>query len=81
MPVYAVTGVTLGKITNIVPSGQGNVIFIHPELAAGPLQADADGDAATIQIMYFGENFQDESIVNSMLDAKNLLIKELGLLE
>jgi hypothetical protein len=78
MPVYAVTGVTLGKITNIVPSGQGNVIFIHPELAAGPLQADADGDAATIQIMYFGENFQDESIVNSMLDAKKSFDKRAG---
>ena len=78
MPVYAVTGVTLGKITNIVPSGQGNVIFIHPELAAGPLQADSDGDAATIQIMYFGENFQDESIVNSMLDAKKSFDKRAG---
>lgn len=78
MPVYAVTGVTLGKITNIIPSGQGNVIFIHPELAAGPLQADADGDAATIQIMYFGENFQDESIVNSMLDAKKSFDKRAG---
>jgi hypothetical protein len=78
MPVYAVTGVTLGKITNIVPSGQGNVVFIHPELVSGALQADADGDAATMQIMYFGDRFQDESVINAMLDAKKAFDKRGG---
>jgi mRNA-degrading endonuclease RelE of RelBE toxin-antitoxin system len=78
MPVYSVTGVTLGKITNIVPSGQGNVVFIHPELVSGALQADADGDAATMQIMYFGDRFQDESVINAMLDAKKAFDKRGG---
>ncbi len=77
-PVYKANGVTLAKITNIVPSGAGNVIWIHPELAAGPLQADADGDASIMQIMYFGENFKDESVVNAMLNSKKAFDKRAG---
>ena len=77
-PVYKANGVTLAKVTNIVPSGAGNVIWIHPELAAGPLQADNDGDASIMQIMYFGENFKDESVVNAMLNSKKAFDKRAG---
>ena len=77
-PVYKANGVTLAKVTNIIPSGAGNVIWIHPELAAGPLQADADGDASIMQIMYFGENFKDESVVNAMLNSKKAFDKRAG---
>ena len=77
-PVYKANGVVLAKITNVIPSGQGNVLFLHPELASGPLQADSDGDAVQTQILYLGENFQDESIVNAWLGSQKFFDKRAG---
>jgi len=77
-PVYSPNGVSLLKITNIVPSGHGNVTWFHPDFLAGPLQGDADGDNVFFQIMYFGQNYSDESIINTMLTSKDAFDKRKG---
>ena len=59
-PVYSLNGVSLLKITNIVPSGHGNVTWFHPDFLAGPLQGDTDGDNVFFQVMHFGQNYSDE---------------------
>tara|TARA_R110002051_G_scaffold276394_1_gene337726 strand:+ start:3411 stop:11921 length:8511 start_codon:yes stop_codon:yes gene_type:complete len=66
-PVYASTGVFLGKIERVEASGNGNVVWYHPDKSFGELQADFDGDNSFIHMMYFGENYQDNTVVNEML--------------
>ena len=66
-PVYASTGVFLAKIERVEPSGNGNVVWYHPDKSFGELQADFDGDNSFIHMMYFGDNYQDNTVVNEML--------------
>ena len=75
-PVYSPNGVVLLKVSNIVPSGHGNVAWLHPDMLSGPLQADQDGDAISTQIMYFGQNYSDETVINALLDAKDSFKEE-----
>ena len=77
-PVYSLNGVSLLKITNIVPSGHGNVTWFHPDFLAGPLQGDTDGDNVFFQVMHFGENYSDESIINNLLKSKEDFDKRKG---
>ena len=65
-PVYTTSGVFLGRIEKIMPKGHGSVVWIHPESAIGNLQADHDGDTAFLLAPYFGMNYQDRSVINSM---------------
>ena len=69
-PAYNLSSSVQVKVENIVPSGHGNVVWFHPDMVSGPLQADQDGDNSFLHVMYFGEGFSDETIPRLMSQSK-----------
>jgi len=65
-PVYAPSAVFLAKIEKVMPKGHGAVAWLHPESIVGKMQADHDGDNGFLLAPYFGDNYQDKSIIKAM---------------
>ena len=70
-PAYNISSVAQVKVENIVPAGHGNVVWFHPDMVSGPLQADQDGDNSFLHVMYFGEGFSDETVPRLMEQVKD----------
>ena len=70
-PAYNISSVAQVKVENIIPAGHGNVVWFHPDMVSGPLQADQDGDNSFLHVMYFGEGFSDETVPRLMEQAKD----------
>ena len=65
-PTYTLSSVFLARIEKVMPKGHGGVTWFHPESIVGKLQADHDGDNSFLIAPYFGMNYADRTVINSM---------------